>query len=167
MSTVDGKSYKDYWTRTFASIKSRIYDERNPSYKRYGGRGIKCLITPKELKKLWFRDKGYLMRRPSIDRINSKGHYEFKNCRYIELSENCSRNARVAGINSWRMRRGQKPIDKISELRRSPICIFKSCRRKPAYNQLCLTHAKLQQFRIKTGKIKDRHEMLYYIYNKS
>ena len=39
------------------------------------------------IKKLWFRDKAWLLKRPSIDRKNG-GHYIFQNCRFIELSQN-------------------------------------------------------------------------------
>ena len=55
---------------------------------RYFKRGIKNKITRDDLKVLWFRDKGYAMKRPSIDRIDSDGDYTFDNCRYIEQAEN-------------------------------------------------------------------------------
>lgn len=77
------------WKKVFSGIKYRCKSQ--PSYFR---KGIKCLITEDELKRLWFRDKAYLMDRPSIDRINSNGNYEYSNCRYLELSENCS-NGRI------------------------------------------------------------------------
>lgn len=77
------------WERTFNLIKIRCV--QNPKDKYYYQRGIKMLITLEELKSLWFRDKAYEMKNPSIDRINSKGDYTFDNCRYIELSENLSR----------------------------------------------------------------------------
>ena len=77
------------WTKTFSGIKYRC--KNNPFYFK---RGIKCFITSEELKKLWFRDKGYSMDRPSIDRIDPKGNYEYSNCRYLELSEN-ARNGRI------------------------------------------------------------------------
>lgn len=82
---------KSPWLATYHSINLRRTNPINKSYKYYGGKGIKLLITKEELKSLWFRDKAFLLKRPSIDRINSDGHYELKNCRYIELIENISR----------------------------------------------------------------------------
>lgn len=79
------------WKRTLESIKQRCNNPNNEKYYRYGGRGIKCLITEQELKDLWFRDKAYLMKKPSIDRKDNNGNYEYGNCRYIELSENTKR----------------------------------------------------------------------------
>ena len=83
------------WIKTYFSILARCNCKSNVSYKYYGNRKVKCLITPKELKYLWFRDKAYLMKKPSIDRINTNGNYELKNCRYIEFIENCSRKKRI------------------------------------------------------------------------
>lgn len=48
-------------------------------------------MTVEDFKFLWFRDRAYLMKKPSIDRINSNGHYELNNCRFIELIINQSR----------------------------------------------------------------------------
>jgi len=75
-------------------IINRCENKNSKIYQYYGGRGIKCLITEEELKKLWFRDKAYDMERPSIDRINNDGDYMFDNCRFIELSENIGKNKR-------------------------------------------------------------------------
>ena len=77
---------KNPWAKTKSRISTRCSKSQI-----YGKRGIKNQITTQELKTLWFRDKAYLMKEPSIDRINSKGNYEFNNCRYIELFENKSR----------------------------------------------------------------------------
>lgn len=79
------------WRKTLNHIKERCNCKTNSKYYRYGGRGIKCLITENELKNLWFRDRAYLMKKPSIDRIDNDGDYEFDNCRYLELSENTLR----------------------------------------------------------------------------
>lgn len=93
--TVPGKPRKigssSPWSKTWYGIRQRCTDRNSISYPRYGGRGIKNLITKDELKALWIRDKGHLLIRPSIDRIDPDGHYEFSNCRYIELSDNAKR----------------------------------------------------------------------------
>ena len=41
-----------------------------------------------EIRELWFRDKGYNLEEPSIDRIDSKKNYCFSNCQSIEIVEN-------------------------------------------------------------------------------
>jgi hypothetical protein len=76
------------WICIFRNIKQRCNNINNPDYYYYGRRGIKCLITEEELKKLWFRDKAYLMKIPSVDRIDNNGNYEINNCQFIEHSEN-------------------------------------------------------------------------------
>ena len=70
------------WRRSYDGARSRC----KPNM-AYGKRGIKCFITLDEVKKLWFRDEAYLMKKPSIDRING-GNYRFENCRFIEMEEN-------------------------------------------------------------------------------
>ena len=79
---------KNPWYKSYACIKARCNYRKTNSYKYYGGKGIKCLITPLELKIIWFRDKAYNMDRPSVDRINNTKNYTLDNCRYIELVEN-------------------------------------------------------------------------------
>jgi hypothetical protein len=74
------------WIRTYRSINSRVRCN-----KFYVKKGIKSNIRPVQLKYLWFRDKAYLMKKPSIDRKNRNGNYTVRNCRYIELSENLKR----------------------------------------------------------------------------
>jgi len=80
------------WKRQYYDLRNRCNNPNNERYHRYGGRGIKSLITKDELKQLWFRDKAYLMDKPSIDRINNDGNYEFNNCRFIEMKENSSKD---------------------------------------------------------------------------
>ena len=66
----------------------RCYNPRHPRFKDWGGRGIKCLITEEELKELWFRDKAWELKQPSIDRIDNDDNYTFENCRFIEMVKN-------------------------------------------------------------------------------
>lgn len=79
------------WKRVLTNIKTRCNNKNATQYKYYGGKGIKCLITEEEIKELWFRDKAYLMKNPSIDRENSNLNYTFNNCRFIEININTQR----------------------------------------------------------------------------
>ncbi len=95
---------KDNWKKTISGIKSRCTNKNSPSYPRYGGRGIKCLITESELKTLWIRDKANNLKRPSIDRIDNDGDYIFNNCRFIETSL----NAFLGATRRWSTPRKKK-----------------------------------------------------------
>ena len=87
------KEYKKRrpWKNTLYHVIDRCNNPKNIRYNCYGGRGIKCEITVEEIKELWFRDKAYLMEKPSIDRKDNDGDYTFKNCRFIELNKNIAR----------------------------------------------------------------------------
>lgn len=95
------KKYRDKlrkeqpWIRKFWSTKQRCVDPNVSCYKRYGGRGIKFLLTKEEMKKLWTRDNAFSMKTPSIDRINNDGNYSFENCRFIEMIENTRRQRKT------------------------------------------------------------------------
>ena len=45
-------------------------------------------LSPDDVKYLWFRDQAFNMKCPSIDRINTAGHYILDNCRFIEFEKN-------------------------------------------------------------------------------
>lgn len=81
------------WYTSLDHARQRCNNFKNKKYKWYGAKGIKCFLTIKEIKELWFRDKAYKLKKPSIDRIDNEGHYEFNNCRFIEQSENSRRRA--------------------------------------------------------------------------
>lgn len=81
------------WRARYYSAKNRCTNKRSPNYKKYGAKGIKLLMTIEEFELIWFRDKAYLMGKPSIDRIDSKSNYILSNCRFIEHKENSSRNS--------------------------------------------------------------------------
>jgi len=73
------------WLASYYALRARCNNKNCDSYKFYGKKGIKAVISTEEIKELWFRDKAYNMDRPSIDRKNNKKNYELNNCRFIEL----------------------------------------------------------------------------------
>lgn len=82
------------WRHILKDIKKRCDNPKNNRYYCYGGRGIECRITEEELKELWFRDKARLLDRPSIDREDNDGHYEYSNCKFIEFRINSGKDKR-------------------------------------------------------------------------
>jgi len=76
------------WLSSYYNARIRCNNKKHVSYKYYGAKGISFLMTQEDFKFLWFRDKAYLMKRPSIDRKNSKGDYILGNCKFIELKKN-------------------------------------------------------------------------------
>lgn len=88
--------------RTWIRMRSRCNDENNPSYKNYGGRGIKVCARWENSFKAFFED---MRERPgnifSIDRINNEGDYEPGNCRWSTAREqrNNSRQNRFICID--------------------------------------------------------------------
>ena len=86
--------YSHRWLYSRVRAKQRCNNENSTGYKYYGGKGVKFLITAKEVKHLWDLYNAKDMRKPSIDRIDSNGDYTLDNCRFIELSENIGRASR-------------------------------------------------------------------------
>jgi hypothetical protein len=87
--------HKKYpWNICWNLINQRCNNKNNTDYYKYGKKGIKCLITKEEIKIIWMRDKASNLKRPSIDRIDNDGNYEYSNCRFIEQPENSCRNKR-------------------------------------------------------------------------
>src|ERR1044071_7967360 len=101
----------------FANVHHRCNAPNDKRYVNYGGKGIECRLTIEDLYALYERDRPDLMIRPSIDRKDSAGHYEFENCRFIELydniksrpprqsapCENCSRLEILRQVNGKRL----------------------------------------------------------------
>lgn len=82
------------WQKTYTAIHNRLRRSKNTGkagikYRCYVG--IEMHMTPSDLKMLWERDSGAKLKSPSIDRIDSNGHYTVDNCQYIELSANLSK----------------------------------------------------------------------------
>ena len=102
------------WAISYSSAKQRCNNPKHKKYKYYGGRGIMFLMTVKDFKFLWFRDKAYLMEKPSIDRKNNNGNYTLKNCQFIELRKNRSKDNR--GENNSNTKLTKKQVIKIRNL---------------------------------------------------
>lgn len=79
---------KNPWYIALCAARQRCNYKSNCNYKYYGGKGIKCLLTIKEIKQLWIRDNAESLVKPSIDRIDPNKDYTFANCRFIEHSQN-------------------------------------------------------------------------------
>ena len=79
------------WLCHYDDARTRCLNKNRSTYPRYGGRGIKFLLTHKTIKKLWFRDKAFNLKKPSLDRIDNDKDYNFSNCRFIEHSQNCTK----------------------------------------------------------------------------
>jgi len=89
--------YKKFpWMQSYRAIHHRCNNPNASDYKYYGGRGIKCLITKDEVKFLWFRDKAYEMKQPTVDKINNDDNYYLENCRFIEQSDNSKKAHNIA-----------------------------------------------------------------------
>lgn len=94
-----GKSRRGMVTKLYekwCAMKQRCYDENNPRYPNWGGRGISVCeewLSNFESFEWWAINNGY---DPSmqIDRINNDGNYEPLNCRFVTNKEN-SRNRGV------------------------------------------------------------------------
>lgn len=95
---------KEPWKQRLADAKYRCGNSSSRRYARYGARGIRCYLTDSEIRILWFRDDACKMERPSLDRIDNEGDYEFYNCQFIEKSENSSKRKRDRIIEVRRLR---------------------------------------------------------------
>lgn len=72
---------KKPWMRSWKGILNRT-----KKLKRYIA--LEFTITPRDLEEIWVRDRGYLLKEPSIDRRDNDKGYTKENCQFIEFSEN-------------------------------------------------------------------------------
>ncbi len=92
---------------TFENMKRRCYNESTINYKNYGGKGI--AISDEWLNNLgefhkWSLENGY-DDSLTIDRIDTNGNYEPKNCRWVnqhyQQSNRCNNN-KIVGVAKFR-----------------------------------------------------------------
>ena len=112
------------WVYHLHCILCRVNYKTHNYYKR----GIKNFLTLHQIKELWFRDKAYLLLKPSINRINPKENYTFKNCNFIEMKENRQHKK----VNQYSL--GGKLLRTFHSLSEAgrfvglpPVCIWYAC----------------------------------------
>lgn len=79
--------------RCWQDMKQRCFNERNASFKNYGGRGITVCDRWRNDFQAFLDDMGLKPDGTSLDRINNDGDYEPSNCRWATKTQQ-SRNTR-------------------------------------------------------------------------
>lgn len=87
--------------QSWVAMRGRCLDEKNPSFPRYGGRGIAICDRWIDSFETFLADMGGRPPGTSLDRINNDGHYEPRNCRWATQKEQ-SRNTSVNHLVTWR-----------------------------------------------------------------
>lgn len=72
---------------TWMNLLARCYNEKNPSYKNYGGRGIQVCERWKNSFENFIKDIGEKPPNTSLDRIDNNGSYAPDNCRWSTKSQ--------------------------------------------------------------------------------
>lgn len=110
-----GYSNKDLTYEIWKSIKGRIYNKKNKSYKNYGGRGVGIFpIWSVDFQSFYdyvsllphFKEETY-----SLDRINNDGNYEPGNLRWTTPHVQCANSRKhknnksgYTGVSSYKKR---------------------------------------------------------------
>lgn len=80
------------WYQSYKDAKARCNRPTHKDYSRYGGRGIKFLLTYEDMEFLWQRDNASSLRIPSLDRKENNNDYTLDNCQFIEHGLNANKD---------------------------------------------------------------------------
>ena len=83
------------WMMCLNSIKGRC----SRSY--YKKNKIKNFLTSKDIKFLWFRDKAFQMKRPSISRNKHNKNYTLNNCKFMELKKHLELDRKIKTMQHY------------------------------------------------------------------
>lgn len=87
--------HNQFGTRLYTiwqKMKDRCFNDHNPAYYRYGGRGIQVCDSWKERFENfydWAMNNGY-QENLTLDRTDNDGNYCPENCRWVTMKEQCN-----------------------------------------------------------------------------
>ena len=78
------------WARYVEFARRRCSPKKDSEkwHKFYSDKGVECHLTAEQLKEVWMRDEAWKLRRPSLDRKDSRFNYCNWNVRFIEFNHN-------------------------------------------------------------------------------
>ncbi len=99
--------------QTWRNMKARCYLPSYIEYQHYGGRGIKVCERWRNSFKNFYEDMGQKPKGKTLDRINTNGDYEPKNCRWATYTEQIL-SQRLRSTNKTGFKGVQKVRNKFS-----------------------------------------------------